>query len=177
MSNLKTLLIILVVIFLVGAVGAEVYYLFFYQPKPSSPQTISITPTPVVKVTPTLKVINVNLNILKNSALISSRSINQYEGSIVEIDTDGGIAEKFNNFKYEVALVIKGRGSKPNSFYFNKDMLTNIKVVQAVNGAETSIPDIRQLKVGDRINIEVTWDFDADTGGYNRLVEGKIKRI
>lgn len=107
-------------------------------------------------------------NRAKNTALKSSILTNEFEGKITEIDTHGGIN---NNLKYEVKLKIQNDKGKITGWFFNKEDLNLIKIVEKRNDKEFSF-DFNNLKVGDTIIITIVNDLLRED-----VIEIKISKV
>ena len=179
MSNLKTLLIILVIIFLVGITGGEVYYLFFYQQE-ARQTTLSppLSPSAAIQISPPqTQSLNTSQRArlyATNSAITSYIIRTQYKGKIIEFDTKWEITGNLDNRRDAARIKIKGEGDLPNEIFIGKNELSRIKVVDITRGEEASI-DIGDLEIGDTILVDLILDFAKDTNISTR--EGKITKI
>lgn len=148
----------------------EIGYLFYTNSKINSSSQKNITtnqPSPIISYTPAFKNETLNsLSYLKKSIIISSILENTYQGEIIELDTQGGYLEK-ENFNFALKIRIKNK-EDTNSFYFNKDELSKIKVYNQ-NKEEILINDI---KVGDIVEIKHKLNLLEDLN--NNLISFEI---
>lgn len=170
---LKVVFFILVVVLI-----TEIGYLFYSSNKKNQLNTIipSTTPPPLVDVNEQqtkrdgIQALNdqtvENIKNLNKGVTKSSILENQFEGIIIEKTNTQ--QEINNNFSYLLKLKIKGINDETNSFYFNKDELSKIRVKNK-NGQNLSISD---LKNGDKVSIIQKMDLLKDLN--NNLISFEI---
>lgn len=111
-----------------------------------------------------------NINLLESmkyfneSALRSSKIVNQYSGTIVELAQESGTIqyEYYKNpqkptYPYQLKMVLESDGAK-RTFYFTKALLESANILKIVDENVENLT-INDLIVGDMVEIHQTYDL------------------
>ena len=108
-----------------------------------------------------------------NSAAVKAILHSVHKGVISFIDTSGGYNPELS-IHYILLLFIKGKGDIESDFYFSKEDMAKVKIVELKGNREVPI-SMNDLKLGDSIYLELIEDRVKPT--YNNVESGKITRL
>ncbi len=98
------------------------------------------------------------------------------ESSTMNLKLSGVITAfvKPQNPTYKLRFTIAGKNNETDDISFNDDRLSRTKTFELINGLEKPY-NINQLKVGDKIEVELTFNLLLDR--HNDLIQAKITKI
>src|SRR5690606_22138998 len=110
-----------------------------------------------------------------NTALVKRDVAETFQGEIVMLDREGGIAPGPNAFEYEIRIQIKGTGENLSNLYFSEEDLGKVKIVRRQDNQETPI-GMEDLVVGDNVLSTAAVSLErTSTGQFRRtFIEGNI---
>ncbi|MDO8609112.1 MAG: hypothetical protein Q7R95_01060 [bacterium] len=167
MDRFNKVLIIIFGLLLLLVIAEGGYYFFSLQSKKSkivnTPTPIVTNPSPITSPTiaPTISSTNTNGAIDPITlATIAQLKKSNVDSSILSLKMHGSISSKPSpDKKYKIRFIIMGNNQgTTDTIGFNDDRLSKTTVVKLIKDKETPI-NINELKVGDYIEIEMTFDL------------------
>ncbi|MFA5770291.1 MAG: hypothetical protein WC894_02240 [Patescibacteria group bacterium] len=180
MNDSNRILKIIFFVLLIVTVG-ELFYFFVYQPSKNNvvkktsltainqlPSPTSIATLPIEDQAFNQDVLN-NLLLLRKDIVKSSTIINEYQGTIIEIDLKENPLDGQTNRQLKIR--IKSDLGNANSFYYNNDEIDKIKVFNLNNGQKEQY-SLDKLIIGDKILVKTSYNLLKNNN--NNLIEEEI---